>query len=127
MPQFDQFSFLNQVFWILLVFSNFYFFISYFLLPKLSKILKFRLKKIRFDKIINNNLTLEQFQFFKQLNDSYNMVFKTLEFNFLNKKKNYLTSLKSSNNTILKNLPFVKTLYKFNTMVSTVINSLKNV
>ena len=127
MPQFDQFSFLNQVFWILLVFSNFYFFISYFLLPKLSKILKFRLKKIRFDKIINNNLTLEQFQFFKQLNDSYNMVFKTLEFNFLKKKKNYLTSLKSSNNTILKNLPFVKTLYKFNTMVSTVINSLKNV
>ena len=127
MPQFDQFSFLNQVFWILLVFSNFYFFISYFLLPKLSKILKFRLKKIRFDKIINNNLTLEQFQFFKQLNDSYNMVLKTLEFNFLNKKKNYLISLKLSNNNILKNLPFVKTLYKFNTMVSTVINSLKNV
>ena len=127
MPQFDQFSFLNQVFWILLVFSNFYFFISYFLLPKLAKILKFRLKKIQSDKIINNNLTLEQFQFFKQLNDSYNMVFKTLEFNFLNKKENYLASLKSSNNNILKNLPFVKTLYKFNTMVSTVINSLKNV
>ena len=127
MPQFDQFSFLNQVFWVLLVFSNFYFFISYFLLPKLSKILKFRLKKVRFDKIINNNLMLEQFQFFKQLNNSYNMVFKTLEFNFLSKKKNYLTSLKSSNNNILKNLPFVKTLYKFNAMISTVINGLKNV
>ena len=127
MPQFDQFSFLNQVFWILLVFSNFYFFISYFLLPKLGKILKFRLKKIRFDKIINNNLTLEQFQFFKQLNDSYRTVFQTLEFNFLHSKKNYLTSLKSSNKKILKDLPFVDTLYKFNTMVSTILNSLKNV
>lgn len=127
MPQFDQFSFLNQVFWTLLIFSNFYFFVSYFFLPKLGKILKFRLKKIRFDKIINNNLTLEQFQLLKQLNNLYNIIFKTLEFNFLDKKKKLSTNLQLSSKDMLKKLPIIDTIYKFNIRVLSVFNNLRNV
>ena len=127
MPQFDQFSFLNQVFWALLIFSGFYFFVSYFLLPKIGKILKFRLKKVRFDKIINNNLTLEQFQFFKQLNDSYITLLGEIESNFLNKKKLYLNSFNASSIEILKSQSFIAPLRRFHITISTLVNNYKNV
>ena len=49
MPQFDQFSFFNQVSWFLFFFLNFYFFIIYFFLLKICYKLKFIKKKILFD------------------------------------------------------------------------------
>ena len=52
MPQFDQFSFLNQVFFFLFFFFNFYFLISYYFLPQIAYSIKFRKKKA-----INNNST----------------------------------------------------------------------
>lgn len=52
MPQFDSLSYLNQVIWFMFVFLSFYFMMTYFFLPFLCKILKFRKKKI------TNNHTL---------------------------------------------------------------------
>jgi len=46
MPQFDQFSFFNQVSWFLFFFFFFYFYFYYFYLSKIGYHLKFR-KKIR--------------------------------------------------------------------------------
>lgn len=123
MPQFDQFSFFNQVFWILLIFINFYFFTSYFLLPKFSKILKLRFKKIKYDKIGNNNLTLERFQFLKKLNSLYHQVFKSLGEGFITKRENYSVSSKISQRQTIQNLPFVNTLYKFNQIISLIVNN----
>lgn len=49
MPQFDQFSFFNQVFYFLFFFINFYFFITYYCLPTICYNIKFRKKKTNFD------------------------------------------------------------------------------
>jgi hypothetical protein len=46
MPQFDKFSFLSQLFWVFLTFGFFYFFLSYYLLPSVSAILKVRKCKL---------------------------------------------------------------------------------
>jgi hypothetical protein len=46
MPQFDTFSFLSQLFWVFLTFGFFFFFLSYYLLPALSVILKVRKSKL---------------------------------------------------------------------------------
>jgi hypothetical protein len=46
MPQFDNFSFLSQLFWVFLTFGFFFFFLSYYLLPALSVILKVRKRKL---------------------------------------------------------------------------------
>jgi len=47
MPQFDQSSFLNQITWLTIMFTGFYLFVTYILIPRLSTNIKFRKKKIR--------------------------------------------------------------------------------
>ena len=59
MPQFDQASFLNQIFWLFFIFLNFYFFVTYFFLPFLCENLKFRKKKLIENTSVSNLLTLE--------------------------------------------------------------------
>ena len=46
MPQFDQSSFLSQVFWLFFFLSNFYIVVVYWWLPISSTVLKFRKKKV---------------------------------------------------------------------------------
>jgi len=46
MPQFDIFSFFSQIFWVFLGFIIFYLFLSFYLLPALSVILKIRKRKL---------------------------------------------------------------------------------
>ena len=60
MPQFDQSSFLNQVFWFFLCFLSFYFLCSLFILPLLSKNLKFRRKKLLKNENNINNIFFEK-------------------------------------------------------------------
>lgn len=71
MPQFDQFSFLNQVSWFLFLFFNFYFFITYFFLPKICYNLKFRKKKIIFDNKKKNQINFEKNNIIFCFNNSY--------------------------------------------------------
>ena len=47
MPQFDKITFFNQVFWLILFFSSFYFICLKTLLPTLSSVLKVRNKKLQ--------------------------------------------------------------------------------
>src|SRR5688500_7500973 len=56
MPQFDQFSFFNQVSWFLFFFLNFYFFIIYFFFLKIFYNFKFIKKKIIFNNKKKNKI-----------------------------------------------------------------------
>ena len=62
MPQFDQGSFFNQVFWFFLFFLNSYFLITYFFLPLICKHLKFRKKKLYYNQNYFGEMQLETFQ-----------------------------------------------------------------
>lgn len=62
MPQFDQGSFFNQVFWFFFFFLNSYFFITYFFLPLICKNLKFRKKKISANQTDFGDMQFETFQ-----------------------------------------------------------------
>ncbi len=46
MPQFDTMSFFNQVFWLILIFFNFYVVVLRFMLPILASSLKSRNKNL---------------------------------------------------------------------------------
>ena len=46
MPQFDQITFFNQIFWLFIFFSGFYLISLKVFLPKLSSVLKARTKKL---------------------------------------------------------------------------------
>ncbi len=68
MPQFDFYTFINQV--ILIIFSFFilYFILQYFLLPKIATVLKSRQKLINSSKIALNLKSLNIYdEFIKQL------------------------------------------------------------
>ena len=46
MPQFDKITFFNQIFWLILIFSSFYFILLKNYLPKIGSVLKARSKKL---------------------------------------------------------------------------------
>ena len=113
MPQFDQSSFLNQVFWFFLVFINSYFFITYFFLPLISKNLKFRKKKI-----ITNNKNLSEIQLEKYNQYLfYNNTFQNISFFFNNSLKSLNTILLEQKqplkNKIYNNMNFHKSIINF--------------
>ena len=85
MPQFDQFSFLNQVSWFLFFFINFYFFITYFFLPRISYNIKFRKKKIIFDNKKKTQINFEKKNILFFLNNSYQTFCLNFE-SFIKKK-----------------------------------------
>jgi hypothetical protein len=49
MPQLDTVTFFNQLFWFTLVFFGFYFFVLGTIIPKLTLVLKTRVKKLQHD------------------------------------------------------------------------------
>ena len=71
MPQFDQGSFLNQVFWFFFFFLNSYFLITYFFLPLICKNLKFRKKKLQVNQNCFHEIQLENLQQQLFLNTTY--------------------------------------------------------
>lgn len=71
MPQFDQFSFLNQVSYFIIFFLSFYFLITYYFLPKICYSIKFRKKKIDSDKKKSNQILFEKNNSFFFFNQSY--------------------------------------------------------
>jgi hypothetical protein len=89
MPQFDQLTFLNQLFWLFLFFFSFYFIINYFFLPKLVSILKFR------KKILQNKLNINVKQ---NLQNNLNQTFFN---NIYFRSYNIITSLKTKYSSIL--------------------------
>lgn len=67
MPQFDKFSFFNQLFWLFLTFFFFYLIFIYYFLPYLIKTLKYRKKillaKFNNKKIYSNLFNLKKKQY----------------------------------------------------------------
>jgi Kef-type K+ transport system membrane component KefB len=59
MPQFDTFSFLTQLVWVLIFFTLLYFTLIYFVIPAISTILKVRKRKLQNNEnIASNSLTV---------------------------------------------------------------------
>lgn len=107
MPQFDQFSFLNQVSWFLFFFFNFYFFISYFFLPKISHNIKFRKKTITLNVNKKIMLNLEK----KNKNLFINNLYKNYynQFEFFIKKNMFIYNI-NQNKFLLEN-PLINQQY----------------
>lgn len=108
MPQFDQVSFLNQVFFFLFFFFNFYFFISYYFLPTISTNIKFRKKyinsKINEKTLLNLEIKNKQISYttlFKDFSNYYETILNENINNYVIIKNQYL--LKNS----LINLAYV--------------------
>ena len=108
MPQFDQFSFLNQVSWFLFFFLNFYFFITYFFLPKICYNLKFRKKKINVNNKKKNQINFEKNNIIFFFNNSYKIFCSNFE-TFLLKK---LSIYKFKENNKIKNESLINNLLK---------------
>ena len=89
MPQFDQFSFFNQVSWFLFYFFNFYFLITYFFLPKICSNLKFRKKKIIFNIKKKNQINFEKNNIIFFFNNSYKNFCDNFELFFFKKLSIY--------------------------------------
>jgi hypothetical protein len=68
MPQFDQITFFNQIFWLILSFLSFYFIILKNYLPKLSASLKTRKKKLLLGAQANTSFSKEQLEVSDSLN-----------------------------------------------------------
>ena len=111
MPQFDQLSFTNQVFWFFFFFLSFYFLISYFFLPKLSENIKFRKKKINIDNTLKQNFlidkTLKQFKLLTLYTSFYNFSEKLFQ-KILNKNTGLIENQHQENFQVKKiNQPLI--------------------
>ena len=111
MPQFDQLSFLNQVSFILFIFINFYFFITYYFLPKISKNLKIRQKKIKINKYYNSKINFEKINENLKLILLYKKIYSNLNFFLQNIKKNI--NFKTLKNELLLNNSINKKIISF--------------
>lgn len=111
MPQFDQSSFLNQITWVTIMFTGFYLFATYVLIPNLSANIKFRKKKLETHGNLNEEKLKEIFfqnsiyNAFKRF--SYNATIKHLKkidsvnANTLNNFKTILLKKPAFNNSII--------------------------
>jgi Plant ATP synthase F0 len=116
MPQFDQFSFFNQVFFFFVFFYSFYFCITYYFLPKICYNIKFRKKKIVFDNNKKNQINFEKNNIIFFFNNSYQYFYQTFELFLIQKKINY------KKNQILK----IKEMALINTTLNSQINLFLN-
>lgn len=116
MPQFDQGSFLNQVFWFFFLFINSYFLITYFFLPLICQNLKFRKKKIQVNQDCFQDIHLENIR--QQL--FLNTTFSTTGNHFTNLLK------KINENAISETKPLKKNLFTNLTLKPTFIHFYMN-
>nr|YP_008475401.1 ATP synthase F0 subunit 8 [Thraustotheca clavata]AGS55525.1 ATP synthase F0 subunit 8 [Thraustotheca clavata] len=98
MPQFDHFSFFNQVIFFLFFFFSFYFFISYYFLPQISTNIKFRKKiinsKLNEKNLLNleiNNKKISYTNLFKNFNNYYETILNENVKNYNINKNEYLS------------------------------------
>lgn len=108
MPQFDQFSFFNQVSYFIIFFLSFYFLITYYFLPKICYSIKFRRKKINFDKIKSNQILFEKNNSFIFFNQSYKIFSNNFEQFFLKKLSIYTISQIES----IEQIPLINNILK---------------
>lgn len=108
MPQFDHFSFFNQVSYFIIFFLSFYFLITYYFLPKICYSIKFRKKKIDFDKKKTNQILFEKNNSFLFFNQSYKEFSNQFE-QFLFKKVVIYTQTQVEK---IEKLPIVNNLFK---------------
>ena len=116
MPQFDQFSFFNQVFWFFIFFFFFYNYITYFFLPKICYNIKFRKKKIVFDNQKKNQIYFEKNNILFFLNNTYQTFCSNFESFIIQKISIYKTNEQIQ----------IEQKYLLNQMIINKINNLLN-
>ena len=110
MPQFDQFSFFNQVFWFFIFFLSFYYVVSYYLLPIICYQIKFRKKKIIKDNTKKNQIYFEKNNISFFYNNSYQFFYNNFEL-FFNKKINIYNKQEKN---VLNQKPLINKLLQQN-------------
>lgn len=113
MPQFDQGSFLNQVFWFLLIFLNSYFLITYFFLPLICKNLKFRKKKIKINQSNFSDIQLENLQQQIFLNQTFQQVSNHFNTSLKDINEKSITEIKPLKDKLFESLTFKRNLTDF--------------
>ena len=113
MPQFDQGSFLNQVFWFFLIFINSYFLLTYYFLPIICENLKFRKKKIIKNKSNNSEIILENLQQNNFLNESFKNIFGNLYYSINSVSSKTLNPVKGLKENIFKKVKLKNDLKNF--------------
>jgi hypothetical protein len=108
MQQFDKFSFFNRFTYFIFIFLSFYFLITYYFLPKICYSIKFRKKKIDFDKRNTNQILFEKNNSFLFFNNSYNEFSKQIEQFYLKKIVIYTQTQVEKT----KELPIVNNIFK---------------
>jgi hypothetical protein len=108
MQQLVQFSFFNQFYYFIFFFLYFYFLITYYFLPKICYSIKFRKKKIDFDKRNTNQILFEKNNSFLFFNNSYNEFSKQFEQFYLKKIVIYTQTQVEKT----KELPIVNNIFK---------------
>lgn len=84
MPQFDKFTFFNQIFWLILIFSGFYFTLLKNYLPKIGSVLKARNKKLLRSNSLAEKFKLEEAATFENSNRLFNETSGLCRENLLN-------------------------------------------
>jgi len=111
MPQFDKITFFNQIFWLFILFSGFYFIFLKIFLPKLSSILKARAKKLQKGSSGVTSFSKEQDNVNLFYNNSIEQVSGVVKSSVLNSSEKTTIWLESSLKTLNKeNLNLSNTL-----------------
>jgi len=116
MPQFDKITFFNQIFWLILFFSSFYFSCLKIVLPALSSVIKVRNKKLQ--KATTRSSSSELTEVLTTLNSAFEEQFSitksyvtnsTEKISFWGNSDNYLEkSNNSSEKLFFSNLNLIK-------------------
>ncbi|MEL6163171.1 MAG: hypothetical protein AAFR37_05210 [Cyanobacteria bacterium J06628_3] len=112
MPQFDKFTFFNQIFWLVLIFSGFYFILLKNYLPKIGSVLKARNKKLLRSNSLAENYKLEEVATFENSNRLFNETSALCRENLLSgfeKSNSWLTV--SNQNIFIGDLRITKSNY----------------
>ncbi len=113
MPQFDQSSFLNQITWLTIMFTGFYLFVTYILIPRLSTNIKFRKKKIDTHANLNED-KLNEIYFQKAVFNAFTRFSFRISSKYIKKIDNINTdTLSNFKTTLLKKPAFNNSIITF--------------
>lgn len=85
MPQLDNLIILSQIFWLILIFSIFYFIVTYYFLPTILKSIKVRKYFLEYNTYLNFSLTKKNIEERKKLMDILFKNFSNIKYLIFNK------------------------------------------
>nr|YP_009944495.1 ATP synthase F0 subunit 8 [Osmundea sinicola]QFR99789.1 ATP synthase F0 subunit 8 [Osmundea sinicola] len=129
MPQLDNLIILSQIFWLILIFSIFYFIVTYYFLPKILKSIKVRKYFLEYNIYLNFRLTKKITEerkklmdvLFKNFSDIKYLIFNKIFITNLNLKQDFL----KQKYTKLTNFILIASMKSISYCNLSLLNSLK--